>query len=45
MLNKGPLKDGFDRPGGVPTNQVKDSQYSAVLLDDIEKANPGMLKA
>ena len=102
MLNKGPLKDGFDRPdgvllflgptgvgktelaksvaeflfgdekkmirvdmseyqdgavavdkligmprgivgserGGVLTNQLKDSPYSVVLLDEVEKASP-----
>ena len=105
VLNKGPLKDGFDRPdgvllflgptgvgktelaksvaeflfgddkkmirvdmseyqdgavavdkligmprgivgserGGVLTNQLKDSPYSVVLLDEVEKASPGML--
>ena len=105
MLNKGPLKDGFDRPdgvllflgptgvgktelaksvaeflfgdekkmirvdmseyqdgavavdkligmprgivgserGGVLTNQLKDSPYSVVLLDEVEKASPTML--
>ena len=105
VLNKGPLKDGFDRPdgvllflgptgvgktelaksvaeflfgdekkmirvdmseyqdgavavdkligmprgivgserGGVLTNQLKDNPYSVVLLDEVEKASPGML--
>jgi ATP-dependent Clp protease ATP-binding subunit ClpC len=105
VLNKGPLKDGFDRPdgvllflgptgvgktelaksvaeflfgdekkmirvdmseyqdgavavdkligmprgivgserGGVLTNQLKDSPYSVVLLDEVEKASPTML--
>jgi ATP-dependent Clp protease ATP-binding subunit ClpA len=105
VLNKGPLKDGFDRPdgvllflgptgvgktelaksvahmlfgdekkmirvdmseyqdgavavdkligmprgivgserGGVLTNQLKDTPYSVVLLDEVEKASPGML--
>jgi ATP-dependent Clp protease ATP-binding subunit ClpA len=105
VLNKGPLKDGFDRPdgvllflgptgvgktelaksvaqflfgdekrmirvdmseyqdgavavdkligmprgivgserGGVLTNQLKDHPYSVVLLDEVEKASPGML--
>ncbi|HJR61028.1 MAG TPA: ATP-dependent Clp protease ATP-binding subunit [Vicinamibacterales bacterium] len=105
VLNKGPLKDGFDRPdgvllflgptgvgktelaksvaeflfgdekkmirvdmseyqdgavavdkligmprgivgserGGVLTNQLRDNPYSVVLLDEVEKASPGML--
>jgi ATP-dependent Clp protease ATP-binding subunit ClpA len=105
VLNKGPLKDGFDRPdgvllflgptgvgktelakslaqflfgdakkmirvdmseyqdgavavdkligmprgivgserGGVLTNQLKDTPYSVVLLDEVEKASPSML--
>jgi ATP-dependent Clp protease ATP-binding subunit ClpA len=104
MLNKGPLKDGFDRPdgvllflgptgvgktelakavaetlfgddkkmvridmsecqdpiavdkligmpqgivgnqrGGVLTNQLKDSPYTVVLLDEVEKAHPSVL--
>ena len=105
VLNKGPLKDGFDRPdgvllflgptgvgktelaksvaqflfgdekkmvrvdmseyqdgavavdnligmprgivgserGGILTNQLKDSPYSVVLLDEVEKASPSML--
>jgi ATP-dependent Clp protease ATP-binding subunit ClpA len=105
VMNKGPLKDGFDRPdgvllflgptgvgktelaksvaaflfgdekkmirvdmseyqdgavavdkligmprgivgserGGVLTNQLKDNPYSVVLLDEVEKASPGML--
>jgi ATP-dependent Clp protease ATP-binding subunit ClpA len=105
VLNKGPLKDGFDRPdgvllflgptgvgktelaksvaeflfgdekkmirvdmseyqdgavavdkligmprgivgserGGVLTNQLRDTPYSVVLLDEVEKASPGLL--
>jgi ATP-dependent Clp protease ATP-binding subunit ClpA len=105
VLNKGPLKDGFDRPdgvllflgptgvgktelakavaeflfgdekkmirvdmseyqdggiavdkligmprgivgserGGVLTNQLKDNPYTVVLLDEVEKASPGLL--
>jgi ATP-dependent Clp protease ATP-binding subunit ClpA len=105
VLNKGPLKDGFDRPdgvllflgptgvgktelakavaqflfgdekkmvridmseyqdgsvavdkligmprgivgserGGILTNQLKDNPYTVVLLDEVEKASPGML--
>jgi len=29
--------------GGVLTNQLKDSPYSVVLLDEVEKASPSML--
>ena len=29
--------------GGVLTNQLKDNPYSVVLLDEVEKASPGML--
>jgi ATP-dependent Clp protease ATP-binding subunit ClpA len=29
--------------GGVLTNQLKDHPYSVVLLDEVEKASPGML--
>jgi len=29
--------------GGVLTNQLKDSPYSVVLLDEVEKASPAML--